>query len=115
MLMLEDSNIMAEMRDVITLHNMYRRNVLKEQEACESSVPARYKSCGCCGDEYGYTSERISADRQTGGAYSRWCSQCASDDLGWSAEQIFMNARHQKNDRWFLTPKGSAALAAEPD
>lgn len=111
---------MADMKDVITLHNIYRRNVLKEKEGPKHFIEAlQYMKCGCCGETFFYNlRERRSVDRQTGGAYSRWCSQCASDDLGWSAEQIFMNARHGKNDQWLLTPdclKGHAAHAACPD
>ena len=103
------------MTEVITLHNIYKRIVLKEQEGSNGhEVGSNFLFCDSCGDMFFKRTERISADRKTGGAYSRCCSQCASDALGWSGEQIFMNARHSKNDRWLLTPKGSAALAAEP-
>ena len=110
------------MTDVITLHNIYKRTVLKEDEFEDELISEQKwgaftlrESCGSCGDWFfPKLSMRQSADRVTGGAYAHYCPQCASDALGWSAEKIFMNARHEKNDRWLLTPKGSAALAADP-
>lgn len=105
-----------KMENVITLHNIYKRTVLKEQKGADGQqIGSNFLLCDCCGQLFFKRTERISADRETGGAYSRWCSQCASDDLGWAAESIFMNARHEKSDRWLLTPKGHAALAACPD
>jgi len=120
--------------EVITLHNIYRRLVRKEEGMTRSevhkdfmlgwsSVGARrgqysgINTCTCCNEKYFLTQSRIAVDNDhwSSSAYSTFCTQCVADSIGWQAEKQFMNARIEKDDRWLLTPKGSAALAAEPE
>lgn len=77
--------------------------------------PGHEKECQSCGEIFLYTQSRIPIDRISGGWLTAYCTQCASDYTGWGAERRFMNADISLDDRWLLTPKGSAASAADPE
>ena len=81
--------------EVITLHNIYRRLVLKEKE-----MDGRLNTCTCCNEKYVLTKSRIAVDNDhwSSSAYSTYCTQCVADTLGWQAEMKYMNARIQNPD-----------------
>jgi len=116
----------VSMNDVITLHNIYRRLVRKEEglmrwarrnKSLAQWNRAQINECTSCNEKYILTKSRISTDNDhwSSAAYSTYCTQCVADHLGWQAEKQFMNARWDKEDRVLLTQKGHEALASCPD
>lgn len=110
----------------ITLHNIYREQVKQEDRARKERVSdedwerlleEEGLSCSVCSQKWIPFKSRVILHEtySWNEAISAWCSQCVSDYFGAGAETRFMNMDIDKNDRWLLTPKGEAALAAEPD
>lgn len=114
-------------KNLITLHNIYRRQVLKELKEVKAQGVTWHQyegllelsglTCKVCKEKWIPHKSRVAVDNDhwSSAAYSTFCTQCVADTLGWQAEKQFMNARWRKDDRVLLTQKGAEALASAPE